>query len=59
MKDDNIGAFYNYVSKRTITGLALEHYSITTVLLRQQPNILHPAKAELFNEYFASVGTSK
>ena len=50
---DNIGAFYNYVSKRTT------YRSGIGALLDNDGDIVtdDKAKAELLNEYFASVGT--
>jgi len=50
---DSIGVFYNYVSKRTT------YRSGIGALQDNDGNIVtdDKAKAELFNEYFASVGT--
>ena len=50
---ENIGVFYNHVSKRTT------YPSGIGALLNSNDNIVtdDKAKAKLFNEYFASVGT--
>ena len=50
---DNIGAFYNYISKRTT------YRSSIGALLDNDGDIVtdDKAKADLFNDYFAHVGT--